>query len=342
MSALITQVATLRRLARAYRRILTVAVPAALAGCQGATDSLGPAEPRDPAASATETAPATAPATGDLAALTGLRIAFMSRRFNSSPNVFTMDPTGKNVVRLSGWTGQVDSPTLSYDNKRLAVARWRYDPVANVTRDDIYLMNADGSNQRWARGAPSNFDIRDPSWSPDGVHLVVSVQLSTGSFLAQLNTVTGDLAFVSPQAGGPIGRWASYDPTGKKIVYIGKDARSIERINADGTGHVILFSSTTSEYHSPVYSPDGKRLAFVKSVSGDLELFVKNPDGSVKRLTTSKYYDVDPSWSPDGSKIFFASARSGVGQIYSMSASGGTATRLSFSSAGDWHPLSWH
>jgi hypothetical protein len=42
MAPTITQVATLRRLARVYRRILVLAVPAALAGCQGASDTLAP------------------------------------------------------------------------------------------------------------------------------------------------------------------------------------------------------------------------------------------------------------------------------------------------------------
>ena len=331
MSAPLTQVATQRRLARVYRRILILAVPAALAGCQGATEPLAPAEQRDPEVPTA----VIAPAPGDLTALASPRIAFMSRRYNSYPNVFTMDPSGKNIVRLTSWTGNADSPAWSYDNKQLALVRSRYDAVANAWRDDIYLMNADGSNKRWARGAPSNYHIWDPSWSPDGIHLVVSVVMPNGPFLAQLNVVTGDMAFVSPQAGGPIGRWAAYDPTGKKIVYVGKEARSIERITPDGTGHATLFSSTTSEFRTPRYSPDGKRLAFVKTVSGDLELFVKNADGTVKRLTTSKYYDADPTWSPDGSTIVFGSARTGVGEIYGMSSNGGTATRLTSSSTGD-------
>jgi hypothetical protein len=42
MSRSFSQAPTLRRLARVYRRVLALSVPAALAACQGATDALAP------------------------------------------------------------------------------------------------------------------------------------------------------------------------------------------------------------------------------------------------------------------------------------------------------------
>jgi len=123
---------------------------------------------------------------------------------------------------------------------------------------------------------------------------------------------------------------------------VGKDGRSIERINVDGTGRTTLFSSATVQYGAARYSPDGKRLAFSKTVSGDYELFVKNADGTVKRLTTSKYYDMDPTWSPDGSRIAFTSARTGNGQVWSIGSNGGTATRLTHTADLDIMPAWSH
>ena len=186
--------------------LLFPVVSVLVAACGGG-EPLAPIEPGAAAAPAAEVASAPG---GDRAALTSQRIAFLSRRYNSHPNVFTMDPSGTNVVRLSSWIDDARWPVWSYDNKRLAVVRGRYDPDGNAWHDDIFLMNADGSNKHWIRGAPSTFPIWDPSWSPDGIHLVVSVAQPGGPYLAQLNVTTGDLVYVSPQAGG---RSAAGPPT---------------------------------------------------------------------------------------------------------------------------------
>jgi TolB protein len=191
-------------------------------GC-GGENPLGPGEAAEPAVPATELAPAG----GDLAALTGTRIAFVSYRYNNWPNLYTMDPAGNGVTRLTAWTGYSGAPAWSYDNKRIAMLRERLD-ATNTYHADIYLMNSDGSNKHWARSAPSSYPIGDPSWSPDGTHLLVTVTVSGGTYLARLTLATGALDFVSLPAGGPAGKQPSYDPTGKKIIYVGA-GHSIER-----------------------------------------------------------------------------------------------------------------
>ena len=318
---------------------LLVSFASVLAAACAGDQPLAPAEPAPPSAPPAVEA---TPVAGDLAALASPRIAFMSSRYNNHPNVFTMDPSGNNVVRLTSWLDLARTPAWSYDNKRIAVVRMRRDSVANVWRDDIFIMNADGSNKRWVRPTPFLFSLVNPSWSPDGTRLVVSVVQQGGPYLAWLNVATGDIAYVSPAAGGPIGREAAFDPTGKKIIYVGKDYRSIERINVDGSGRTTVFSSATVTYRAPRYSPDGKRIAFSKTVNGDYELFVKNADGTVKRLTTSTYFDGEPAWSPDGSKIAFTSSRTSIAQVWVIGSNGGTATRLTHTSYTDTSPAWSH
>jgi Tol biopolymer transport system component len=312
-------------------------------GACGGDQPLAPEaiEPEAPTAAAP--APdATAAVPGDLAALTTQRIAFISYRYNDWPNLYTMDPSGGTLVRLTSWAGYAGSPAWSYDNKRIAMMRERLD-ATNTYHQDIYLMNADGSNKHWARSAPSSYAISNPSWSPDGTHLLVTVTISGGVYLARLTLATGALDFVSLSAGGPAGTQASYDPTGTKIIYVGpNDGATIERINADGTGHKVLFSNSSAHFNAPRYSPDGTRILFSKSVNNDMEVFVKNADGTVKRLTTSPGPDGEASWSPDGSRIAFSSGRSGNGDIYTMPSNGGSATRITSHSNIDWTPVFTH
>jgi TolB protein len=213
------------------------------------------------------------------------------------------------------------------------MARERLDEY-NVRHSDIYLMNADGSNKHWARPTPYQYPLDYPSWSPDGTHLLVTIHIAGTPFLARLTLATGAVNFVSIAAGGPAGTQASYDPTGKKIIYVGPDdGATIEKINADGTGHVTLFSNTSAHFSGPRYSPDGKRILFVKSVKGNQDVYVKNADGSVQRLTTWSGSDGDAAWSTDGSKIMFCSNRSGQYQLWVMPSTGGTATRITHTSS---------
>jgi len=64
----------------------------------------------------------------------------------------------------------------------------------------------------------------------------------------------------------------------------------------------------------------------------DSDLVLFNQDGSINRRITppNRAIDVSPSFSPDGSQITFCSDRGGRPQIYTMSASGGEAKRISF------------
>jgi hypothetical protein len=80
----------LRRVLRPW--LLAVAVPLALGACGDADSALAPtAKP----AAEPATAPSEAVTPGDALALTtAQRIAFMSYRYSSDPDLFTMDPLG--------------------------------------------------------------------------------------------------------------------------------------------------------------------------------------------------------------------------------------------------------
>ena len=61
--------------------------------------------------------------------------------------------------RVSAAKGDVDSPAWSPDGRRLAF-------VARVAHSDLYLVDADGRNQRALTSGPGN--SLSPRWSPDG------------------------------------------------------------------------------------------------------------------------------------------------------------------------------
>jgi len=336
MTASIAEVAALRQLARVYRRILGLAVPAALAGCQGAADSLAPdataAGDRSPATAESVTAEAM-PASGAIAALATDRIVFSSLTADGS-DIWTMAPAGGSPTRLTSYTGTERAPRWSWDRKRIAFVR-----VRNGL-PDIFIMNADGTNKHWARATTYSSSIVAPSWSPDGSHLLVQIGYQGLLVLAKLDLATGNLSLVAP-AGllAVAGYNPVYDPTGTTIFYVDNTLKVIKRFTPGGAVTTVLSPGIWVEDLAP--SPDGSKLAYDGGATGQSnEIFVLNlATKVVKRLTNNSVPDYTPSWSPDGTKFAFASLRSGTLQVYTMNSStGGSVTKITSKPLGAYAP----
>jgi TolB protein len=329
-------------LVRSYRprlgRFLVAAASLALfAGC-GDNDSpleptgaAGSAAPSPEAAAAPEAAAELAP--GALAALGSQRILFVSTRAGGY-DVFRMDPAGNNVSRVTFFNYYGTEPAWSWDNQRIAVIRPRKD-AQNVEHADLFLMNADGSNKHWARSQPSWFDMRYPSWSPDGKHIVLTVILSGKPYLATVDVTNGNMAFVLFAGKVINGNYPTYDTTGKRILFVSGNGKEILQLDVVGDTEYLLVAS---DYvmGCPQLSRDGFRIAFQQVVGPNVDVYVKYlVGGQVRRLTTNPAYDGVPTWSPDGTRIAFQSDRTGKSQIYVMdAASGGNLvqiTKTSFS-----------
>ena len=309
------------------RSVLTLAFVAAFEGC-GGTD--GPLEPASgPTAEPTTPSAASSPVPADgLASLTSSqRIAFGSY----SSTVYKMDPQGSERAALLTHVPGAHAPAWSWDNTRVAMVSPR--TSNGVTHDDIVVLNADGSNEQWARSQASAFDFEDPSWYPDGSRILMTVIVGgTTPTLGWLEPATGKVGlFWFPGGGAVLGARPSFNKAGTKILYVGPSGATIEQINPDGSGHKVRISAGVALDY-PSFSPDGARIAYQKGpAGGNTDVFVKNlTTGVTVRVTFSTAADGHPSWSPDGTRIAFTSKRTGKRQIFTMkAATGGDVRRLS-------------
>ncbi len=203
---------------------------------------------------------------------------------------------------------------------------------------EVYVMDADGSNQTRLTDNPSS--DAGATWSPDG-QKIAFVSDRDGNF--EIYTMDTDGSNQMRITENPASdRFPSWSPDAKRLVFHStRDGnRNIFSMDADGSD-LIRLTDDPAHDTSPSWSPDGKRIAFISHRDKNAEIYVMNADGSNQtRLTKNSASDFMPSWSPDGDKIIFVSNRDENVDIYIMNPDGSDQTRLTEEPSEDIYP-SW-
>src|SRR5207244_4512376 len=100
----------------------------------------------------------------------GTKIAFTSDRTAANIDVWVMDASGANPVRLTTDAGIDDQPAWSPDGTKI---------VFTSNRDggdfDIFIMNADGSIQANFTATLAGIQETEPNWQPLRPDLAISI-----------------------------------------------------------------------------------------------------------------------------------------------------------------------
>jgi Tol biopolymer transport system component len=171
--------------------------------------------------------------------------------------------------------------------------------------DDIYVINADGSDQVKLTSDPG-WDDGDLAWSPDGRAIAFRRQLPPDGRSSEIHVMNADgseqrmLTRIAQQLGDPVD--LAWSPRGNKIALSRRDGNlEIYVMNTDGSEQRRLTRNTVRD-SNPVWSPDGRRIAF----EHNWQVWVMNADGSgQRRLTRNGGRNFAPAWSPDGRRIAF-------------------------------------
>ncbi|MDX9857929.1 MAG: MBL fold metallo-hydrolase [candidate division Zixibacteria bacterium] len=189
-------------------------------------------------------------------------------------------------------------------------------------RDDIFIMNADGSNvELVTKGKDGG---KCPDISPDGTRIVFVSLRDGNSDLYLLDLVSGTEQRLTSLPS--VERQPKWSPDGGQITFQSdRDGNyEIHVMDADGTNWQRLTNNEAEELW-PNWSPDGRQISFSSNRDGNWEVYVVNTDGSgLRRLTTSDLDETGVSWSPDGTRLAFRSgpARQFQGDIHVMNVDG--------------------
>lgn len=197
-------------------------------------------------------------------------------------------------------------------------------------KEDVWLMNADGSNQRQlTTTAGANFE---PTVSDDGRTMVyVSKAADAGQCLWKMNLDNGERAQLTA---GPYDLRPDISPDGRWVVYMSviKDSPTLWKTPMGGGEAPIQLSDKIASV--PRFSPDGRFIAcfYRAQVETYSKLAVLPSDGGepvkVFDRTPTTFVEAGIQWTPDGRALSFIDNRDGVSNVWLRPLDGSPAKQL--------------
>lgn len=261
------------------------------------------------------------------------KIVFSSAR-DGNEEIYTMNPDGSNVTRLTNNSANDQYPSWSADGTKI---------VFDSNRDgnfEIYVMDADGSNQTRLTNNSSLDAI--PAWSPFGNRILFYSNRDGNDEIYVMNADGSSQTNLTNHSASDV--QAAWSPDGTKIAFESNRGGSSQIYTMNANGSSVTQRTSSGLNGGADWSPDGSQIAFHSNRDGNYEVYKMNADGtSQTRLTTNGAADDSPVWSPDGTQIAFRSVRDGNQEVYTMNADGTSQTNRTSNSAADtdpnWQPI---
>jgi Tol biopolymer transport system component len=195
----------------------------------------------------------------------GRSIVFTNRRASGESAIYKIGVDGTDLRRLTSSGVGVYAPAWSPDGRSIAYAVANRDATGKTEQPHIWVMDADGSNQRViASGASTTL----PAWSPDGQRLAHIRDCPETCDPGPLWTMRADGSDEQEVFGSV--RWdilPAWSPDGGRIAFV--NGKEVWAINWAGGERRKLTSS--SDYDAdPSWSHDGSRMVFDRDPDGHL------------------------------------------------------------------------
>jgi Tol biopolymer transport system component len=176
--------------------------------------------------------------------------------------------------------------------------------------EDVYTMNADGTDFRVVAGEPG--PEFDGAWSPDGASIVYRDSRRGINEDDEVYIVAEDGTGARNLTQNPANDWGpDWSPDGNWIAFNSdRDGTPLRGylVAPDGTNLHPIDTDVWFEY--PSFSPDGRHIVFEGHADSDYDVYtVELETGHMTQLTDAPGHDGWAAWSPDGTTIAFTTQR---------------------------------
>src|SRR5262245_715858 len=194
-----------------------------------------------------------------------------------------------------------DDVQISPDGSRIVYVRVSHDIMTDRARRNLWMINADGTNNRPLRSESRSF--ASPRWSPDGTRLAY-VSAAEGSPQLYVRWMdSGQTALLTNLVEAPDA--ITWSPDGKSIAFTQLVPSSKEPLaspppkpeGASWAPPVKVIDTTVYRVDGAGYLESGFQHVFIVSSEG----------GTARQITDGDFNDDGPlSFTPDGRQIVFA------------------------------------
>jgi dipeptidyl aminopeptidase/acylaminoacyl peptidase len=232
----------------------------------------------------------------------------------------------------------VSSPQVSPDGRQVVYTRGWVDKVNDQRESSIWIMNVDGSKNRFL------VDGSGPVWAPDGTRIAytASGEPSGSQVFVRWMDAEGANTQITRVGNGPSGlRWS---PDGRWISFsMSVDDKESWGIRLPGKPEGAKWTEDPRVVTRADYRQD--RQGFVDDAWRHV-FFVPAEGGTPRQLTDGKWNHSSAEWTPDGKELVFSSLRIDdaedawrESEIYSVDVASGAIRQLTTRKGVDSNPM---
>lgn len=273
------------------------------------------------------------------------RIAFSARTSNGNKEIYSVDPLGNQLKKITSYNTITVEPEWSPDNKLMNYVVYAGSAIKVVQRE-----MSSGRHRVLAKFKGLNSSA---SFSPDGRYLALTLSKDKQIDLYYLNAKNpskgGRLSFNGDVEASPV-----WSPDSQSILYVsstiarnGKIGRPLlYMMNVKSKKSRRLFRDGV-ERVSPAWSSKNAKIAYSKRHRGRYVIATCHPGDAkgTEEVLTDLIGDWEaPSWAPNGRHLICTRELNGKRDLYIIDSKTGTRRKLSIPvtkpSLADWSSLS--